>query len=107
MLRWQTIKHHMIGGLCGALGITREQALHHLEPSRANELRELWKMDKKDRACLAQFLPEYAKAPNGKAPNGADEAPKSSNGKEEPFFNEDEPAVDRQQTPKFNRIINP
>jgi uncharacterized protein (DUF927 family) len=66
------------------LGITREQALHHLEPSRTNELRELWKMDKKGRACLAQFLPEYAEAPNGK-----DKAAKSSNGKEEPSFKED------------------
>jgi hypothetical protein len=55
------------------LGITRAQALHHLDPSRSNELRELWKQDKKRRACLTQFLPEYAKAPNGKAPNCADE----------------------------------
>jgi hypothetical protein len=34
-----------------------------------NELRELWKQDKKRRACLAQFLPEFAgvKSPNGAA----------------------------------------
>jgi RecA-family ATPase len=90
-----------------ALGITREQALHHLEPSRANELRELWKIDKKGRACLAQFLPENAKAPNGKTSNGADESPKFSNGQDEPFFEDGAERTDRSKTPAFNRIINP
>lgn len=59
-----------------ALGITSEQALHHLDPSRSNELRELWKQDKKRRACLMQFLPEFADLQKGhsvKAPNGAAE----------------------------------
>jgi hypothetical protein len=34
-----------------------------------NELRELWKQDKKRQAWLAQFLPEFAgvKSPNGAA----------------------------------------
>jgi RecA-family ATPase len=110
--RWKKLEAE--GIILEALGITRDQALHHLEPCNANELRELWKMDKKDRACLAQFLPEYTEPPNhtGKAANGAahkgaDEPPKSSDGEDEPFSEDGAQRTDQQKTPTFNRIIDP
>jgi hypothetical protein len=59
-----------------AFGITDFQLRYHLDPSRAQELRELIKIDPVGRAALARFLPENATpAANGHAGNSLKDVP--------------------------------